>query len=94
MLTLSVHYKPLNSILALKCMHVGEFLLFSYKRLCIVSSGIRAKNLNITTFTILRENSTVQLKLNDNPNGVNATTSTTNTDVSYLNVSQSNVIKL
>ena len=37
----SLNYELLNSNQPLKCEHVVEFLLFSYKRLCTVSFGIR-----------------------------------------------------
>ena len=41
MLTLRVHYEPLNSNWSEKCECAVEFLLFSYKRLCTVAFGIQ-----------------------------------------------------
>ena len=40
-LTLRVHYEPLNSNRSEKCECFMEYLLFSYKRLCTVTLGIR-----------------------------------------------------
>ena len=50
MLTLSVHYEPLNSNQPYKYDHVVEFLLFSCKRLLTVTSGMRiVKDLSLCT---------------------------------------------
>ena len=46
MLTLSVHYEPLNSNSPKKCERVVKFLLFFCKRLCTMALGIRFKLIN------------------------------------------------